>query len=176
MVPGSAAGDPVAFDTSRGRSAYCCSSMSRHRFAFWGFKSPRDWVGTALGTLERQVMDLAWSRPELSVREVHDQIGGQVAYTTVMTTCDRLYKKGLLTRHKTGRAFVYAATLTREALDSVVASELVGGLLQQGDSAGSLPMLSSLVDAVSARDRALLHELERLVTEKRDALAREDQG
>ena len=91
-----------------------------------------------------------------------------------MTTCDRLYKKRLLTRRKTGRAFVYAAALTREALDSVVASELVGGLLQ-GDSADSLPLLSSLVDAVSARDRALLQELERLVAEKRDALAREDQ-
>ena len=148
--------------------------MSRHRFSFWGFKSPRDWVGTALGTLERQVMDLAWSWPELSVREAYDQIGGQVAYTTVMTTCDRLYKKRLLTRRKTGRAFVYAAALTREALDSVVASELVGGLLQ-GDSADSLPLLSSLVDAVSARDRALLQELERLVAEKRDALARENQ-
>ena len=147
--------------------------MSRHRFAFWGFKSPREWVGTALGTLERQIMDLAWSQPELSVRDAHDQIGGQVAYTTVMTTCDRLYKKRLLTRRKTGRAFVYAAALTREALDSAVASELVGGLLQ-GDSAGSLPLLSSLVDAVSARDRTLLVELERLVAEKRDALARED--
>jgi predicted transcriptional regulator len=147
--------------------------MHRHRFAFWGFKSPRDWVGTALGTLERQIMDLAWSRPELSVRDACDRIGGQVAYTTVMTTCDRLYKKRLLTRRKTGRAFVYAAALTREALDGVVASELVGGLLQ-GDSAESLPLLSSLVDAVSDRDRALLHELERLVAEKRDALARED--
>jgi len=147
--------------------------MSRHRFAFWGFKSPREWVGTALGTLERQIMDLAWSQAELSVRDAHDQIGGQVAYTTVMTTCDRLYKKRLLTRRKTGRAFVYAAALTREALDSAVASELVGGLLQ-GDSAGSLPLLSSLVEAVSARDRALLVELERLVAEKRDALARED--
>jgi predicted transcriptional regulator len=147
--------------------------MSRHRFAFWGFKSPREWVGTALGSLERQIMDLAWSQPELSVRDAHDQIGGQVAYTTVMTTCDRLFKKRLLTRRKTGRAFVYTAALTREALDSAVASELVGGLLQ-GDAAGSLPLLSSLVDAVSARDRALLGELARLVAEKRDALARED--
>lgn len=148
--------------------------MSRHRYAFWGFMSPRDWVGTALGSLERQIMDLAWSQPELSVRDAHRQIGGTVAYTTLMTTCDRLFKKRLLTRRKTGRAFVYAAALSREALESVVASELVGGLLQ-GDSAGSLPLLSSLVDAVSDRDRALLEELERLVAEKRDAIARQEQ-
>ena len=118
-------------------------------------------------------MDMAWSRPELSVRDAYDGFGGKVAYTTVMTTCDRLFKKHLLTRRKTGRAFVYAAALTRDALDTAVASELVGGLLQ-GDSGGSLPLLSSLVDAVSLRDRTLLEDLERLIAEKRDALARED--
>jgi predicted transcriptional regulator len=149
--------------------------MTRHRFAFWGFKSPRDWVGAALGTLERQIMDMAWSRPELRVRDAYDGFGGKVAYTTVMTTCDRLFKKRLLTRRKTGRAFVYAAALTRDALDHAVASELVGGLLQ-GDSGDSLPLLSSLVDAVSLRDRALLGDLERLIAEKRDALAREGQS
>jgi predicted transcriptional regulator len=117
-------------------------------------------------------MDLAWSRPELSVRDACDGLGGEVAYTTVMTTCDRLFKKHLLTRRKGGRAFVYAAALTRDALESAVASELVGGLLQ-GGSGGPLPLLSSLVDAVSLRDRALLGDLERLIAEKRDALARE---
>ena len=163
------------FDSPAAASAYCCSRMSRHRFAFWGFQSPRDWVGAALGTLERQIMEMAWSRPELSVRDAYDGMGGQIAYTTVMTTCDRLFKKHLLTRRKTGRAFVYAAALTRDALDSAVASELVEGFLQ-GDSGGSLPLLSSLVDAVSLRDRALLQELERLIAEKRDALARDDEA
>lgn len=148
--------------------------MSRHRFAFWGFKSPREWVGSALGTLERQVMELAWRHAELSVREAYDRLGGQIAYTTLMTTCDRLYKKRLLTRRKTGRAFVYAAAFSREALDREVAVDLVSGLLQ-GEVAGALPMLSSLVDAVSARDRALLDDLERLVAQKRDAIAREDE-
>ena len=37
-----------------------------------------------------------------------------VAYTTVMTTMDRLFKKGLLGRKKVGRAFVYHAVATRE--------------------------------------------------------------
>jgi predicted transcriptional regulator len=118
------------------------------------------------------VMELAWTHPELSVRAAHDRLGGQVAYTTLMTTFDRLYKKRLLTRRKAGRAFVYAAAFSREALDRAVAVDLVGGLLQ-GEVAGALPLLSSLVDAVSARDRALLDDLERLVAEKRDAFERE---
>jgi len=41
------------------------------------------------------------------------------------------------------------------------------------DNTEPLPMLSSLVDAVTERDRALLGELERLVREKRRALDRE---
>lgn len=147
--------------------------MSTKRFALWGFKSPREWVGTALGTLERQVLELAWTQPELSVRLARDQLGGHVAYTTLMTTLDRLFRKGLLTRRKAGRAFVYAAALSREELEGAVASGLVSGLFAGGAS-GALPLLSSLVDAVSDRDRCLLDELERLVAQKRAALDGED--
>ncbi len=43
-----------------------------------------------LGTLERDVMAIAWARREVSVREVCAQLDASVAYTTVMTTMDRL--------------------------------------------------------------------------------------
>jgi predicted transcriptional regulator len=128
----------------------------------------------ALGALEREVMELAWAHAELSVREAQAIVNRPVAYTTLMTTFDRLHKKRLLTRRKSGRAFVYAAALSREALDRAVASELVGGLLQS-DAGGPLPVLSTLVDTVTDRDRALLDELERLVAAKRDALGHEEQ-
>ena len=88
-----------------------------------------------------------------------------------MTTMDRLFKKGLLTRRKVGRAFVYAATASRDEVEGAVATELVQSLLQRDGE--PLPVLSSLVDAVSDRDRALLEELERLIREKRRALDRE---
>jgi predicted transcriptional regulator len=117
-----------------------------------------------LGTLERDVMAVAWMRPEVSVRDVCAQLDS-VAYTTVMTTMDRLFKKGLLVRRKVGRAFVYRAVATREELQGAVANELMQSLLErQGEP---LPLLSSLVDAVSQRDRALLDDLERLIREKR---------
>lgn len=120
------------------------------RFLFWGFKSSRELFDQTLGVLERDVMQLAWSRPEVTVRDACERLGSTVAYTTVMTTMDRLFKKGLLLRHKVGRAFVYRAAATQQELENAV--------------------LSSLVDAVSERDRALLGELERLVREKRRAL------
>ncbi|HMJ82518.1 MAG TPA: hypothetical protein VK504_05100, partial [Vicinamibacterales bacterium] len=53
-----------------------------------------------------------------------------------------------------------------EEIEGAVAAEIVQGLLQR-DGSGPLPILSSLVDAVSDRDRALLDELERLIREKR---------
>ena len=144
--------------------------MSR-RFSFWGFKSSREVLENSLGALERGVMQLAWSRSEISVREGCDEFGPGVAYTTLMTTFDRLYKKGLLTRRKAGRAFVYSAAASRAEIEGAVATELVHSLLQREGE--PLPVLSSLVDAVSDRDRALLSELERLIREKRRALQRE---
>jgi predicted transcriptional regulator len=142
----------------------------RRSFLFWGFKSSREILENSLGALERGVMDLVWSRGEVSVREACERFGQGVAYTTVMTTMDRLFKKGLLTRRKVGRAFVYAAAASREAVEGAVATELVHSLLQREGE--PLPVLSSLVDAVSDRDRALLEELERLIREKRRALNR----
>ena len=142
--------------------------MSR-RLLFRGFKSSREIFENSLGALERDVMALAWARAEISVREACEQLGSTIAYTTVMTTMDRLFKKGLLVRRKVGRAFIYGAAVTRAELEDAVATELVESLLQRGGSE-PLPILSSLVDAVSDCDRALLDELERLVREKRRAI------
>lgn len=144
----------------------------RGPFLFWGFKSSREVLENSLGALEREILSICWTHGDLSVRGACAQLESPVAYTTVMTTMDRLFKKGLLNRCKIGRAFVYTATATRAELEGAVAAELVQSLLSR-DNAEPLPILSSLVDAVSERDRALLGELERLVREKRRAIDRE---
>jgi predicted transcriptional regulator len=138
------------------------------RFLFWGFKSSQQIVENSLGALEREVMAVVWTENDISVRKACGRLGSGVAYTTVMTTMDRLFKKGLLTRRKVGRAFVYRAAATQRELEGAVAGELVQSLLHL-DGDGALPILSSLVDAVPDRDRALLDELERLIREKRRA-------
>jgi predicted transcriptional regulator len=144
----------------------------RRPFLFWGFKSSQQLLDGRLGSLERDVLERVWQRGESSVRDVCARMEPTVAYTTVMTTMDRLFKKGLLSRRKVGRAFVYNATATRDELEGAVAAELVQGLLQRGGSE-PLPILSSLVDAVSEQDRTLLDELERLIQEKRRAVEQE---
>lgn len=71
-----------------------------------------------LGQLEASVMQRLWEwdRPVV-VREVLEDLqqGREIAYTTVMTVLDNLHSKGLVRREKQGRAYVYAATVTREA-------------------------------------------------------------
>ena len=144
-----------------------------HRpFLFRGFKSSRELFESHLGTLEREVMAVVWKAGEVNVREACERLDSSVAYTTVMTTMDRLFKKRLLERRKVGRAFVYTATATRDEMEGAVATELVQNLLQR-HGGEPLPLLSSLVDAVSDRDRALLDDLERLIREKRRATDRE---
>jgi predicted transcriptional regulator len=118
----------------------------------------------ALGALETEVMDALWREGrELRVRDVHTRFQARLAYTTVMTTMDRLFKKGLLDRRKEGRAFVYAARVSRRQLVLDAGAGLVRGLL---DSEGE-PALSFLVDALTDSDRELLDRLERLVREKK---------
>lgn len=121
----------------------------------------------ALGRLERDVMEIVWRGGEPSVREVQTALTRPIAYTTVMTTLDRLFKKGLVSRRREGRAFLYSAAQTREQM----AAALTGGVLRGlfADAPGDArPFLSNLVDAVSDGDARLLDELERLVREKRD--------
>src|SRR5262249_20810474 len=105
--------------------------VMHRRFLFWGFKSSRQIVEQGLGTLERDVMAIPWGQEEMSVRDACERLGSTVAYTTVMTTMDRLYKKGLLSRRKSGRAFIYRATASRRELEGAVAAELVEGLIHR---------------------------------------------
>lgn len=124
-----------------------------------------------LGKLEREVMQFVWQRETCSVRDVYDEFAGRVAYTTLMTTLDRLYKKNLLERRKDGRAFIYAPRVSPEELEQGIAQDVLDVLLGRNEQAVE-PVLACIVDAVSAHDRELLDELERLIKEKRRDLRR----
>jgi predicted transcriptional regulator len=86
-----------------------------------------------------------------------------------MTTLDRLFRKGTLQRHKSGRAFYYFPLLSRQQLISQLAGSTFANLLP-GDPAAMRPIMSMFVDTVGARDEALLDDLEALVRERRDEL------
>ncbi len=133
---------------------------------------PEDPFRGALGHLERDVMDVVWHCEATTVREVQAALPRRVAYTTVMTTLDRLFKKGFLSRSRSGRAFVYRALQTRQQTEAAVASGMVSGLFS---GTAVKPILSNLVDAVGSHDDGadLLNALEEMVREKRRRMERD---
>ena len=143
--------------------------MPPPKFTLRGFRRPREVASLALGKLERQVLDETWRSGEVTVREVYIAFGENVAYTTLMTTLDRLYKKGLLQRRKDGRAFLYSPAVSRAEFEHGIREDVIEGLLGHG-AEGIEPVLACIVDTVSERDRELLDELDRLVKEKKREL------
>lgn len=121
-----------------------------------------------LGPLEQQLLESLWQRKSATVRELLEDGQLKLAYTTVMTTLDRLYKKNFLDRVPEGRAFRYTPRQTAEELQRAAAGDLIRQLLGS-ESTSSLP-LSYLVEAVSQHDVELLDELQQLVERKRRAL------
>jgi predicted transcriptional regulator len=125
-----------------------------------------------LGPLEQRLMQELWVRGNATVRELLCAGNLSVAYTTVMTTLDRLYKKQLLTRVAEGRAFRYSPRVTQEEMQRAMAGQAIRQLLESGGIA-SLP-LSYLVEAVSEHDARLLDELQLMVEQKRRELRKSE--
>ena len=122
-----------------------------------------DDAARVLGELEQRVMQILWETHPLAVRDVKTRLGKKPAYTTVMTTLDRLYKKGLLRREKDGLAFVYAPAIDRAEYQRRVVEAAVGPLLEQG--AG--PVLAAFVDVAAGASERHLAELEALIAARR---------
>jgi predicted transcriptional regulator len=90
------------------------------------------------------------------------------AYTTLMTTLDRLHKKGLLTREAEGRAFRYFPAQSEEQFNGEIVRNAIRHML--GASESNRVPLSFLVEALTEHDRGLLDQLEREIERKRREL------
>ena len=106
-----------------------------------------------LGELELRVMEAVWGQPPGTVRQIADRMRADTdrAYTTVMTTLDRLHRKGLVRRVKDKLAWQYSAESDRPAYERAVADALVAELLSAHGETGLL----AFVDAVTAEPAAL---------------------
>jgi predicted transcriptional regulator len=125
----------------------------------------------AFGPLEIQVLEAIWrERRPSTVKDLHASFP-TLAYTTLMTTLDRLHTKDVLVRTKVGRAFAYESRFSRSELRIRLAARSVEELLGAAQGRRALePLLSCFVDAVSEKDRLLLDDLERLLRAKRARL------
>jgi predicted transcriptional regulator len=123
-----------------------------------------------LGPLEQRLLSAIWQRPEgITIRELRERADIGQAYITIVTTLNRLRKKGLIDRVAVKGAkvvtFQYVPQYTRAEAERELASSAIRQLLGL-DMAGPL-LLSHMVDEISNHDAELLEELGRLVDEKR---------
>lgn len=122
-----------------------------------------------LGSLEREVLDLVCETGGGTVREICNHLSRTLAYTTVMTTLDRLYKKDLLYRQKEGRGFRYFPR-TAEQSDQ---NRLHEDRSATSKSVTPIPLVSYLLDSVGTYDEALLQELEKKIAARRKQFEQE---
>ena len=108
----------------------------------------------ARGTLEQEVVAaLAAAREPMTPAQVRDQLGRDLAYTTVMTVLARLSDKGLVTRERVGRAYAYRAVRD----EAEVTARQMQRLLDAGDDRAAV--LSRFVGVLSDDDERLLTDL-----------------
>ncbi len=87
------------------------------------------------GDLESAIMERVWSagRP-LLVREIQQALQPERAYNTVWTVTETLYRKGWLSRQKEGRAYRYAATVSRDEYTGDLMSEALAASADRAEA------------------------------------------
>src|ERR1700758_3853519 len=107
------------------------------------------------GELEAVIMDRLWEwRKPALVRELVDDLRADrpIAYTTVMTVMENLYRKGWLRRHRDGRAWRYEPTGSRSGYTASLMSDALD------TSADRRNALAHFVLQMSPHDAALLQQ------------------
>lgn len=116
-------------------------------------------IEDVLGPLGAATMRVVWSQGDCTVRSVWEQLARErtrpLAYTTVMTILTRLHERGLVSRSKVGRGYVYRARNDERAILDSLSDRAVDRLLGQYGSAA----LRRFAEHLSDLDPALRAEL-----------------
>ncbi|MFE2443860.1 BlaI/MecI/CopY family transcriptional regulator [Stenotrophomonas sp. NPDC087984] len=119
-----------------------------------------------LGELEAEIMHRlwAWGRPA-TARDVLVDLSKKrpIAYSTVKTVADILHSKGMLKRHKEGRAWVYEPTCTRQEYTASQMQEALGG---NPDPVGTLV---SFIEQITPEEANALRSALRAARKRSDA-------
>ena len=89
----------------------------------------------------------------LTVREVHERLERELAYTTVMTVLGRLAKKGLVRQERDGKAYRYLAASSREEMAASLMLDALGDVGEDRTAA-----LVAFVDRVGPEEAQALRD------------------
>jgi predicted transcriptional regulator len=135
------------------------------KFRLGSYRPGESGLKKALGDLEADIMERVWQEDEVKVRDIYESIAKDrdIAYTTVMTVMGRLSDKGILSKEREGKHYVYTPAISREEFNKAMVSSFVTGIK---DDLGA-NALAFFVDSLAENDETL-SELEKLIQEKRN--------
>ena len=117
------------------------------------------------GALEAEILSALWAADgALTPSAVQSELGGDLAYTTVLTALTRLLAKGVVSRERSGRAYAYTAVLDQPGITAAQMRQL----LEAGDDRQAV--MARFVGSLSDRDEKVLVDLLRAAqTERADS-------
>ncbi len=123
-------------------------------------------LAQVLGPLEHDVMEIVWSKGEVTVRDVYKALKKirPIAYTTVMTTMSRLAEKGILRRVEDQPAHHYFPLVTREQYASSTVKSVVDWLVNHFRD----PAVAYFIDKVEEEDQAVIDSLREAIEQRQE--------
>jgi predicted transcriptional regulator len=128
------------------------------------FKLAKEGLTHIFGELEARLVEAVWDLNEANVQDVIDHLGGDLNYKTTMTVLNRLVEKGVLTRRRSGRAFVYSATATRQDLLAGVFDQMVRGMF---NTEFREIALTQMIETAESLDPQILDDLSDLIRQRK---------
>ena len=135
-------------------------------------RSSSNVLPNTLGELELGVLEALWNAPHLDAKAICDAMPQfrKPNLSTMQSTLERLYRKGLVDRDKQGHAYHYFATVSRANL----LGRMMGDVIHLLHDGRLETILSSFVNVAADMDEASLAELEALIATKKLELERRD--
>ncbi len=139
--------------------------------SFVDFNLHKEGLKRVLGELETAVLERILGRENVTVRDVFNELQRErdIAYTTVMTTMDRLWRKGLLNRvrergqrHLHRNAYLYSPIYSKKGLIQKCINQVLDSILPDITE----PSLAHFISNLEKVNPALLSELKKLLSKK----------
>jgi predicted transcriptional regulator len=111
-----------------------------------------------LGDLEVAVLEFIWRHPDSSAKDAHAAVGIEraIALNTIQSTLERLVRKDLLFRRKSGHSFQYSPRVSRDELITAVIHDALGRF-----GANPSAALASFIESTDIPDEEALRLVER---------------
>ena|SRR5690348_7822887 len=94
---------------------------------------------------ELEILRIVWEKGPVSVRDVHEQLGGEVenGYTTILKLMQIMHEKGHLARQKSGKLHLYQAVVSQATTQRHVLEKMIDNLFEGSASQLVLSALGS---------------------------------